>query len=221
MPRRRSYRDAPDTALAPRTRIRLVTVGTGLAVVGGGIIIAWLITPDNFPVKNQLRTWTIDLGNVVGYYPDPTSRASTYWPQIQQASSTTGTPTNIIAGIGDRETLWGLSSALSQPGPAGTGDKGNGMGLMQIDQRYNPLTNWQDPQTNITAGASIYADYYNQLQTAGVDPSILARAAASAYNAGVSRVLGAINSGADPDSVTTGGNYGADVVGRASKFSLS
>lgn len=44
------------------------------------------------------------------------------------------------------------------------------------------------------------------------------KGAVAAYNAGTSRVKGAIASGKDPDSVTTGGNYASDALSRASSF---
>lgn len=219
---RRRFRDDALAVARPSSWSPSPTViGAGIFLVGGGLLIWWSGSADSNFFINPVRTQLYNLTGYVGYFPDPSKRAATYLSQIQAASAATGVPASIIAGLGDRETLWGLSSALSQPGPAGTGDNGNGMGLMQIDQRYNPLSNWQDPQTNISAGAGIYSSYYSQLQSAGVDPSILTRAAASAYNAGVAGVLKAIQAGQDPDSVTTGGNYGLDVVSRAAKFSLS
>ena len=44
-------------------------------------------------------------------------------------------PPALIAGIGSRESHWGL--ALSPVGPTGTGDNGHGRGLMQIDDRWH------------------------------------------------------------------------------------
>jgi hypothetical protein len=216
--RSRGYREI-ETDLAPVTvpkapRKRLASswpLAGGVLLVGGGFLL-WYF-------RDDVVTIGIKLGTIVGYYPDPTSRASVYASAINSAAQQTGVPASIIAGIGDRETLWGTSSDLSQPGPGGTGDGGHGLGLMQLDNRYNPISNWTDPTANVLKGAQVYASGYTQLQNAGVDPSILTKAAASAYNAGVSAVLSAINNGADSDSPTTGGNYGADVVGRASKYS--
>jgi len=214
----RAYRDGPAaiTLAPPRSssRFHLAPIVSGLGLLGGGLLL-WYY-------RDTALTWAVKLGGAVGYYPDPTSRASAYSAAITAASQATGVSTAIIAGLGDRETLWGLSSDLSQPGPAGTGDGGHGRGLMQIDDRtwssWISATDWTDPGQNVLKGAQIYAAGYNQLQNAGVDPSILARAAADAYNAGPGTVLAAIQAGADPDSVSTGGNYGADVMGRAAKY---
>jgi hypothetical protein len=181
----------------------------GATLVGGGFLL-WYF-------QGQALQVVYSLGSVVGFYPDPTSRASAYSSSLQKASQATGVPTNILAAIGDRESLWG--AVLSPKGPTGTGDSGNGLGLMQLDQRYNFIPNWQDPDANVLRGAQVYQAAFTQLQNAGVDSSILARAAADAYNAGVTGVLSAIQAGQDPDSVSTGGNYGTDVMGRAAKYS--
>lgn len=210
-----SAADSAQTSLAVRSsnHSSLIPVVGGLTLVGGGLLL-WFYRDS---VVGAGLSTLYSLGSIVGYYPDPTARASAYLPQIQAASSATGVPESIIAAIGDRESLWG--AALSPKGPGGTGDNGNGLGLMQLDQRYNPISNWADPNANVLKGAQIYASYYSQLQAAGVDPAILTRAAAAAYNGGVQGVLNAIQSGADPDAATTGGDYGTDVVSRAAKFS--
>ncbi|MHB8734653.1 MAG: transglycosylase SLT domain-containing protein [Terriglobales bacterium] len=196
--RRPSYRDAPPAA----------PILGGAALIGGGLLL--------YLYRDQLLGYAIQAAGYVGFYPDPSSRAAPYAQEITNAAQQTGVSPAIIAAIGDRETLWGLTT--TPKGPGGTGDGGYGLGLMQIDSRYHSLPNWQDPQTNISAGASIFAGYYAQLQAAGVDAATLNQAAAAAYNAGVGAVLGAYNAGQSVDSVTTHGDYGADVLARAAKY---
>lgn len=195
-----------------------LSVVGGLALLGGGALL-WVY-------RGTLLNAAIRAGGIVGWYPDPSSRAALYAQQIAAAASATGVDPSIIAGLGDRETLWGLLT--SPKGSGGTGDFGHGHGLMQIDDRtwasWLASNDWTDPYTNILKGAQIYAAGYQQLQSAGVDPSILAKAAACAYNAPIGNVLGAIQAGNDPDTVTTGpapglpGNYGSDVMARAAKY---
>ena len=207
--RRRAYRGSGGAGLS--------IVG-GAAILGGGALL-WVY-------RDSLLNYAIHAGSLVGWYPDPSSRAAPYAQPIAAAASATGVDPSIIAALGDRETLWGLLT--SPKGPGGTGDFGHGHGLMQIDDRSSrsrrATNDWTDPYTNILKGAQIYAAGYAQLQAAGIDPSLLARAAACAYNAPIGNVLAAISAGNDPDSVTTGpalglpGNYGTDVMARAAKY---
>jgi soluble lytic murein transglycosylase-like protein len=214
--RRRGYGDDPGTALAVRRPLRpnWTVVGGGVVIIGGGFAL-WQLTPVDNALKNPLRTYAVALGSRLGYSPDPSSRAAVYWQQIQQVSQETGVDASLIAAIGDRETLWGTSSSLSQYGPAGTGDGGHGHGLMQIDDRSHGAwlgsNDWTDPYTNIS-----YA--VGQILLPALNTFGDARTAADAYNAGVGGVQKAIASGNDPDSPTTDGNYGSDVMRRAAKF---
>lgn len=65
----------------------------------------------------------------------------------------------LIFALGDRETVWGTSSALDRKGPAGKGDGGHGHGLMQIDDRSNgawlAANEWWDPYVNVRRGVQI------------------------------------------------------------------
>jgi len=96
------------------------------------------------------------------------------------------------------------------------GDGGHGRGLMQIDDRSHGkwlAANEQgmNPETNVAYGARVLR--------ANIDafPGNL-KAAVAAYNAGAGRVRAALAKGADPDTVTTGKNYAADVLARRERF---
>ncbi len=197
-----------------RRRQKYSGVGSGLTVVGGAAILGGAALL--YVYRDTFLEYAIQAAGLVGWYPDPSSRAAPYAQMIANASAQAGVDPSIIAGIGDRESGWGIF--LSPKGPTGTGNGGADQGLMQLNAQYNPTANWQDPQTNITAGARIFADYRNQLSAAGVDDATLNQAAASAYNAGVGHVLAAYQAGQSVDSPTTGGNYGSDVMARAAKY---
>jgi soluble lytic murein transglycosylase-like protein len=129
---------------------------------------------------------------------------------MKLVASETATDWTIIAGVMWRESLFGL--ALKPRGPAGTGDHGHGRGLMQVDDRWHPWVNeseeWKDPEANIRYAV-----------TRVLSPAIRmfhdVKTGLAAYNAGPGAVSKALKRGADPDSVTTGKDYGADVLDRA------
>lgn len=146
-----------------------------------------------------------------------------YLPLIETAAARSGTSPAIIAGIGSRESHWGLSPALDKPGPEGRGDNGHGRGLMQIDDRYHEFARsgrWYDPTANLQYAATVLIDAraYIHNRFPFLSPEALLHATISAYNAGPGNVAKAITAGRDPDSATTGRDYGRDVLSRASWF---
>lgn len=140
-----------------------------------------------------------------------------------------GVDAYLVAAVMDRESLCG--EALSPKGPEGTGDSGNGLGLMQIDRRHhgdfvaellpNGLPAWTDASRNIEYGTRLLRD--NILAFNGNEAL-----AVGAYNAGVAGIRRALRKAGLPseyeaqqavaDSVTTGGNYVTDVFGRRKRF---
>lgn len=142
-----------------------------------------------------------------------------------------------IAAVMDRES--GGGELLTPKGAAGTGDRGHGRGLMQLDDR--DLTRPEDPpfqrafaqkrlamvkdgtwrlaDRNVLAGASYLRDLYHHFN--GAVPLMLA-----GYNASLSRVQAAVAGHelaldvvALVDEVTYGGDYVSDVLGRAARWS--
>jgi hypothetical protein len=152
-------------------------------------------------------------------YNSHLAEANPYKTALTQAASPySWLKPSILAGIGSRESGWGLLLVN------GTGDGGHGRGIMQIDDRYHQdfinNNNWRDPGVNIKyAVDNVLADYYNQLsrQTnlTGFD---LLRGAIAAYNTGVGGVMDAYNAGLDVDYYTTDGDYSWDVIQRAGWF---
>ena len=104
------------------------------------------------------------------------TEAQRYHPYIMDAAEKYNLQPSIIAGLGSRESLWGL--ALKPKGPAGTGDfrerkfptpyrtghlppdGGFGRGLLQIDfdaHEFARGDRWKDPLENILYGCKVLA----------------------------------------------------------------
>jgi hypothetical protein len=157
---------------------------------------------------------------------------------INAGAQRIGVPSVVIAGIGSRESRWGLANRPT--GPAGTGDfaprkfptafrtgalppdGGYGRGLMQIDFDAFPFArsgNWQDPQANINTGCDVLKGNLDLLgRRTSLTGRDLLQAAVAAYNCGAGNVLNAIHAGHPLDFFTTGRNYSQDVLNRAGFF---
>jgi soluble lytic murein transglycosylase-like protein len=170
--------------------------------------------------------------------------ANGFRPFIEAAAKQFGFQPCVIAGIGSRESGWGLSSLLKPSGPSGTGDRvprhkpnpplrpgplppdglGFGRGLMQLDFDSNSVAqhgNWQDPQTNISAGCQVLAQKLAFVQKhTTLQGLMLLRGAIAAYNCGEGTIRD-LPPGADIDSKTANGNYSADVLNLAGFFQLN
>ena len=201
------------------------------------------------------RTWAVLLGRPLTQTEQPfeTTYASDdpdltlhlrearkYKDAIVSASAHHGLAAALIAGIGSRESAWGL--ALRPLGPRGCGDffkrscptplrrgplpadGGFGRGLMQIDfdaHEFARTGAWQDPAENIRYGANVLADcrafFQRRSNLTGME---LLRAALAAYNCGPGNVLRALNAGLDVDYFTAHRNYSAETLNRAGFFRL-
>ena len=149
-----------------------------------------------------------------------------------------GVPSCVIAGIGSRESQWGL--ALRPVGPAGTGDfierrqprpfrdgplpsdGGFGRGLMQIDfdaHEFARGSDWTDPEKNIVYGCQVLKGSYDFLERkTDLEGRALLRAAVAGYNCGPGNVLKAVRAGHDVDFYTHGRDYSRDTLNRAGFF---
>ena len=117
----------------------------------------------------------------------------------------------MLAAIVHRES--GGQNVLQFGMPAGPGC---GVGLCQITAGVD----WSNPSTPVYPGFGLLLDIDVNLRVAAVaflDPLLKQfagnhLAAFAAYNAGAGAVQNALRAGRSPDSVTTGGNYGSDVM---------
>lgn len=167
--------------------------------------------------------------------------ANKYLPWINEAAQKFNLQPSIIAGLGSRESHWGL--ALKPEGPEGTGDfierrpkkfrpgtlpsdgLGFGRGLLQIDfdwHEFARIGKWADPRENILYGCKLINEPIFKKSRLGGNFSEKdsLRACLAAYNAGAWRVLRDIKQEIDVDTHTSGRNYSADVINRAGWFQL-
>jgi peptidoglycan hydrolase-like protein with peptidoglycan-binding domain len=168
---------------------------------------------------------------------DQLAAAANYQDLIEDAANASGFQPAVIAGIGSRESGWGL--LLKPEGPAGTGDfsprkpnaprdaslppdGGFGRGLMQIDYDVFPFArtgNWQDPQANINFGCNVLQAAFQLIQRKSpLTGTNLLEASIAAYNCGAGNVLKALQDNRDVDFYTAGRNYSSDVINRAGFF---
>lgn len=146
-------------------------------------------------------------------------RAEAYRAAIEAEARKNELPAAVIAGVGSRESGWGIY--LTPRGPAGTGDSGHGHGLMQIDDRYHEFARsgeWQNATANIAYGAELLRQYIDRMEDYSRGGLMQLRAGLAAYNGGPGDVRRALRFGRDPDTETTGGDYSRDVLSRAGYF---
>lgn len=146
---------------------------------------------------------------------------SKYIAFARAASVKYGVPLSTIAGIGSRESHWGL--ALTPPGPGGTGDGGHGRGLMQVDDRWHiPFIEsgrWAIAEDNIHYGTAVVKSCMDFFRKANwPDGEMLLRASVAGFNAGPRRVLESYNAGLGIDYYTAGRDYSQDVMSRVGWF---
>lgn len=155
-----------------------------------------------------------------------------YHPYVIEASEKYNINPWVIAGIGSRESHWGL--ALKPMGSCGRGDfsprhsvgrteafrsdvhppdgPGFGRGLLQIDfdaHEFARTGNWQDPQENILYGCKVLAESINTIQRrcTSADGSIMIAGYVSARL--ICYGLAAYNAG--PLAVLTAIRQGVDI----------
>lgn len=166
---------------------------------------------------------------------DDASRLEHYREAICAAAVKHGVPAAVLAGIIARESHAG--AALDS---RGRGDDGHGHGLTQIDDRSFPAwcAAWREVWigaehslgagiTAIEKGAEVLAEKLRYLRAhydggSAMRPDMLEaellHAAVAAYNAGETRVARALRKGLPFDTLTTGGDYSADVLARAERL---
>lgn len=149
--------------------------------------------------------------------------AKKYKGYIEEAAAKYKFKISVIAGIGSRESHWGL--ILNPPEPAGTGDYGHGRGLMQIDDRWHKefinSGKWKNAGDNIMYGCDLLSGYYSFMRRmTNLEGTSLLRAALAGYNCGIGNALNAYRDGRDIDYYTSGRDYSKDVLSRAGFFQM-
>lgn len=147
-----------------------------------------------------------------------------YEDTVNKVAAKYNIPPSILAGLGSRESHWGL--ALTPPGPGGTGDGGHGRGLLQIDDRWHvPFIEsgkWADGRENIIYGGAVLKtcmDYF--VKQAGWEMSFnLIKAGVAGYNCGPRRAWDGYRLGYGVDYYTTGRDYSSNIIERAGWFQL-
>ncbi|XP_066288295.1 lysozyme g-like [Branchiostoma lanceolatum] len=136
------------------------------------------------------------------------SRLNSYKSQIFNAANAKNMDAAVIAAIISRESRAGAALAAD-----GTGDHGNGYGLMQVDIRYHSTEGGPYSTTHIKQGTQILIDTINCVKRRHPDwtAEMALKGGLSGYNAG----CGNVQSYAGMDVGTTGDDYGNDVAARA------
>ncbi len=134
-----------------------------------------------------------------------------YAAQFAAAGAKYGLPPALLAAIASRESRGG--SALDRNG---TGDGGNGFGLMQVDKRYHTPAGGPQSAAHIDQAAGILKRYHDEVKAAHPDwpPEQQLRGAVAAYNSGPGNVRTIQNM----DKGTTGDDYSTDVWARAQEL---
>jgi hypothetical protein len=150
---------------------------------------------------------------------DDLLRLTPYLGDFAEAALVEGEDTALLCAISLRETWAGWAPGYFPKGSAaGRGDDGHGFGLFQIDDRgpYGHLPREcpeAAPDLQARWACAVLRDARSDLSEFKAHP-LYEQAVLCAYNAGAPRVLRSLRIGVDPDLVTTGRNYGTDVLAR-------
>jgi peptidoglycan hydrolase-like protein with peptidoglycan-binding domain len=128
--------------------------------------------------------------------------------KLMSAAARYGVPPAVLAAIASRESRGG--TALDRNG---TGDKGNGFGMMQVDKRYHTPAGGPFSQEHINQAASILRNYLDGMKAKfpSWPPEQQMRGAIVSYNSDIKNV----QTLAGMDRGTTGNDYSNDVWARA------
>lgn len=127
------------------------------------------------------------------------------WPWILDVEESTNLPPFMLVALGSRET--NLRDV--------TGDGGHGRGVWQRDDRSFAIPDpYPIQEQALDAGNLLRSHFVAYRPLWSGSPIPVWRAAVCAYNAGRTGVRNAVAAGRSPDSATTFGDYGADVMER-------
>ncbi len=220
------YRVTPDGEFGPYTEnvIKLFQASKGMVADGvvGPETWAYLL---NKPVpKDPSTAFQTSLAKWDKTMLRQLEELKKYEAIVKKVAAQYNIPPAVIAGIGSRESHWGL--ALTPPGAGGTGDGGHGRGLLQIDDRWHvPFVQsgkWADARENIIYGCAVLKtsiDYFVKKGWAAGSFQTL-QAGIAGYNCGPKRAFDGVQQGYDVDYYTTGRDYSKNVLDRAGWFQL-
>lgn len=182
-----------------------------------------LVTPDGSGLS--LLTSDLTAAQAEAFKRSLPSVGQQYAPLMVRAGKQEGVSPFVIAGIMANESGFGTVCKM----PACQGYDRHGWGLMQIDDRshkpfiaskVNGRPAYEDPWSSIEYGADLFRRYREYLarRFPNLSQLELLRATTSAYNAGNGAVGRALAKGRNPDSVTTGRNYGKKVLASATGY---
>lgn len=131
-------------------------------------------------------------------------RAMTNWRWIRDAENQLSVPPFLLFALGSRET--NLQNIV--------GDSGHGRGIWQRDDRSWPIPAdyMTRPLLQATDAGALLMSHFAAFRN--TNPAVAWRAGICAYNAGRTGVQRALAAGRTPDSATTNGDYGSDVLER-------
>jgi hypothetical protein len=146
-------------------------------------------------------------------------RIEPYLPDFEEAALLEGEDCALLCAIALRETWAGWAPGYRPKGSyIGRGDGGHGFGLFQMDDRgpYGHLPREcpeATPFLQARWACQVLKDARRDLADFKDHP-LHERAVVARYNASLKRIREALVLGHDPDHVTTGKDYGADVLRR-------
>ncbi len=132
--------------------------------------------------------------------------------EFRDCGETFDLPPALLAAIASRESRCGNALA-----PDGTGDKGNGFGIMQVDKRFHTPAGGPKSLEHLKQATEILVSFRHQVQKkhpTWKDKDVL-KGSLVAYNSGVDNVQTIERM----DIGTTGDDYGSDVIARAQFYS--
>ena len=135
--------------------------------------------------------------------------------RFNAAAVLTGLPPALLGAIASRESRCGPALA-----PDGTGDFGNGFGIMQVDKRSHTIAGAPDPksQAHINQASGVLKDFLAAMvrKFPTAPPVRQLQVAVAAYNCGAGGVASLDNA----DARTTHGDYSNDVWERARFYAI-
>ena len=141
------------------------------------------------------------------------AKAHGWLPYFEEAAQQSAFPVELLLAIASRETnMRNIKGDFHN-------EVYHGYGIMQVDIGTDPefCRNWtpEKVKESIDRGTQILVGKRSYL--AGHHITDL-KAIAAAYNTGEGNVARSVAAGRDPDSTTTGGDYGRDVLARMGVF---